>query len=62
MEKPEYEEVVCHHCDGAGCMYCDRKGKVLVRKPAQICCTCDGTGCIYCGYTGWAGLKGKYEE
>lgn len=57
----EYEEVVCNHCEGAGCMYCEKTGKVLVKKPARRCERCDGTGCIYCGYTGWAGVKGKYD-
>ncbi|MBP2145606.1 DnaJ-class molecular chaperone [Methanofollis sp. W23] len=57
----EYEEVVCNHCEGAGCMYCEKTGKVRVRKPARRCEECGGDGCIYCGYTGWAGVKGKYD-
>ena len=56
-----YERVTCCHCEGAGCIYCDKTGTVLVKKPARKCHRCDGIGCIYCGFTGWAGLKGKYD-
>lgn len=62
MESKTYEEVVCRHCEGAGCTYCDKKGRVHVRKPACLCSRCGGVGCIYCGYTGWADVKGKYER
>jgi hypothetical protein len=62
MAEDIYEEVVCNHCGGIGCTYCDHTGKVSVRRPARLCSRCGGTGCIYCGYTGWEGLKGKYEE
>jgi hypothetical protein len=58
----KYEEVRCAHCEGAGCIYCDRKGMVLALCPAVPCRHCDGEGCIYCGFTGWAGLKGKYDD
>ncbi|MGC9434860.1 MAG: hypothetical protein ACP5C4_02050 [Methanomicrobiales archaeon] len=43
-------------------MYCDRQGWVWVEVPARECRWCDGAGCIYCGFTGWAGLKPKYDE
>lgn len=56
-----YVEATCAHCGGAGCIYCDKKGCVLVTAPARRCRHCEGDGCIYCGFTGWAGLKGKYD-
>jgi hypothetical protein len=56
-----YVEATCAHCEGAGCIYCDKKGCVLVTAPARRCRHCEGDGCIYCGFTGWAGLKGKYD-
>ncbi|NYT05738.1 MAG: hypothetical protein GKC04_05125 [Methanomicrobiales archaeon] len=57
----DYEEVICRHCEGAGCVYCDKKGKVLVKAPARPCSHCGGECCIYCGFTGWDGVKGKYD-
>ena len=57
----EYCQVVCSHCEGEGCLYCDKTGRVSVKTPACRCQACEGIGCIYCGFTGWAGLKGKYE-
>ena len=62
MDSEIYEEVVCRHCDGSGCTYCDKSGRVSARKPACLCKRCGGDGCIYCGYTGWADVKGKYEQ
>lgn len=56
-----YERATCSHCDGEGCLYCDKTGSVLVRAPKKPCRHCDGVGCFYCGFTGWAGLKGKYD-
>jgi len=56
-----YTEAVCAHCEGSGCIYCDKKGCVLVIAPATKCRHCEGDGCIYCGFTGWSGLKGKYD-
>jgi hypothetical protein len=56
-----YTEAVCAHCEGEGCIYCDKKGCVLVIAPAKKCRHCEGDGCIYCGFTGWSGLKGKYD-
>ena len=56
-----YCSVVCSHCEGEGCTYCNKTGHVLVKEPACRCRTCEGDGCIYCGFTGWAGLKGKYD-
>lgn len=61
MTEKTYTEAVCAHCEGEGCIYCDKKGCVLVLAPATKCRHCDGDGCIYCGFTGWAGLKGKYD-
>jgi hypothetical protein len=61
-EKSSYTEVTCAHCDGLGCIYCDKKGCVPVQSPPTKCRHCEGEGCIYCGYTGWAGLKGKYDS
>ena len=39
MTKEEiiYGEEICQHCGGIGCVYCDKKGKVLVRQPAKKC-------------------------
>jgi hypothetical protein len=59
--KSTYVEATCAHCEGRGCIYCDKKGCVLVTAPARKCRHCEGDGCIYCGFTGWAGLKGKYD-
>ncbi len=56
-----YDRVRCCHCEGAGCIYCDKTGYVLVRAPATACSHCEGNGCIYCGFTGWACPKGKYD-
>jgi hypothetical protein len=61
QDEGPYCRVMCSHCEGAGCIYCNCTGFVLVRKPARKCAQCEGIGCIYCGFTGWAGLKGKYE-
>jgi|GEM_PF-1016604 len=55
-EKPRYTPETCAHCEGEGCCYCDKTGKVLVAQPSRKCRHCDGDGCIYCGFTGWAGL------
>ena len=55
-----YSPEICAHCEGAGCLYCGRSGKVLVRQPSRKCRHCDGDGCIYCGFTGWGGLMPKY--
>lgn len=60
-EKELYESAPCAHCDGIGCLYCNKKGNVLVLAPKRPCHHCEGIGCIYCGFTGWAGLKGKYD-
>ncbi|NLV26362.1 MAG: hypothetical protein GXY48_04235 [Methanomicrobiales archaeon] len=60
-EKPEYVEVTCQHCGGEGCCFCDTKGTVSVKWPEKMCRHCNGVGCIYCGYTGWGGLRGKYD-
>ena len=56
-----YTEAVCAHCEGDGCIYCDKEGCVLVIDPPTKCRHCEGDGCIYCGFTGWSGLKGKYD-
>jgi DnaJ-class molecular chaperone len=56
-----YTEVTCAHCEGLGCIYCDKKGCVPVKSPPKKCHHCEGQGCIYCGYAGWEGLKGKYD-
>jgi len=58
----KYEKALCAHCEGSGCIYCEKTGYVLVLSPACRCRHCDGDGCIYCGFTGWAGLKGRYDE
>jgi hypothetical protein len=57
----EYEYATCAHCEGAGCLYCAKTGRVLVKKPKAKCGQCEGAGCIYCGFTGWAHPKGKYD-
>lgn len=57
----QYERAACNHCEGAGCIYCDKTGSVLVCSPKKPCRHCEGVGCFYCGFTGWAGLKGKYD-
>ncbi|HUK38315.1 MAG TPA: hypothetical protein VLV30_04285 [Methanomicrobiales archaeon] len=59
-EQVIYAPETCSHCEGAGCCYCDKKGKVLVKQPSKKCQYCDGDGCLYCGFTGWAGLMPKY--
>ncbi len=51
--KGEYARETCRHCEGAGCLYCNKKGWVLVLQPSRICPHCEGDCCIYCGYTGW---------
>jgi uncharacterized protein with PIN domain len=56
-----YEKARCAHCEGLGCLFCDKSGSVLVRVPKTLCRHCEGTGCFYCGFTGWSGIKGKYE-
>jgi len=61
-DQSKYERVLCTHCEGAGCTYCEKTGYVLVLAPARRCRHCDGDGCIYCGFTGWAGLKGRYDD
>jgi hypothetical protein len=60
LEEETYAPELCAHCEGAGCCYCDKKGKVLVRQPSKKCHHCDGDGCIYCGFTGWEGLMGRF--
>ncbi|MDD1639061.1 MAG: hypothetical protein LUQ42_01920 [Methanomicrobiales archaeon] len=55
-EQTRYAPETCSHCEGAGCCYCDKTGKVLVAQPSRKCRHCEGDGCIYCGFTGWAGL------
>jgi hypothetical protein len=60
-DESPYVRVRCCHCEGMGCLYCDKTGYVLVRAPAAHCRHCEGVGCIYCGFSGWAGLKGKYD-
>ena len=60
-EKIQYERARCSHCEGIGCLYCDKTGSVLVRAPKKPCRHCEGVGCFYCGFTGWAELKGKYD-
>lgn len=57
----QYETATCAHCEGCGCLYCDKTGSVLVKSPKKPCRHCAGDGCFYCGFTGWAGLKGKYD-
>jgi hypothetical protein len=52
-ENVEYAPEVCSHCGGLGCMYCNKKGTVMVPQPSQKCRHCGGDCCIYCGYTGW---------
>ena len=60
-EKKMYEPATCGHCGGLGCLYCNKSGAILVACPKKPCHHCEGIGCIYCGFTGWAGVKGKYE-
>jgi hypothetical protein len=55
-----YGPELCAHCEGAGCLYCDKKGKVLVHQPSRKCHHCSGDGCIYCGFAGWEGLRPRY--
>ncbi|WML67654.1 MAG: hypothetical protein METHP_01198 [Methanoregula sp. SKADARSKE-2] len=63
MTDPEksYEPATCSHCDGEGCLYCNKTGTVLVTAPKTKCPQCEGIGCIYCGFTGWDKPKGKYD-
>lgn len=62
-EEPDitFEPATCMHCEGLGCIYCNRTGTVLVRAPKTICPECEGAGCIYCGFTGWARPKTKCD-
>ncbi len=62
MPEPEEEYVseVCCHCGGLGCLYCDKKGTVMVQKPPRKCTHCGGDCCIYCGYTGWERPQKEY--
>jgi DnaJ-class molecular chaperone len=59
--KKEYEPATCCHCEGAGCIYCNKTGSVLVQAPKRKCPECEGAGCFYCGFTGWYRPKGKYD-
>ena len=52
-EKDQYAPEVCCHCEGAGCVYCNKTGSVMVLQPSRKCRHCNGDCCIYCGYTGW---------
>lgn len=52
-----YGAETCAHCEGDGCIYCDRRGSVMVLQPAKRCAHCEGDGCIYCGFTGWAHVR-----
>jgi len=52
----EYEKVICNHCEGEGCCFCDTLGYVFVEHPPRMCRHCNGIGCLYCGYTGWSNL------
>ena len=56
-----FESAICAHCEGIGCLYCNKTGVVLVTAPKRHCHDCEGVGCIYCGFTGWADPKGKYD-
>ena len=56
-----YEPATCCHCEGAGCLYCNKTGSVLVLAPKKKCPECEGIGCFYCGFTGWYRPKGKYR-
>ncbi|RXE55133.1 hypothetical protein ABH15_12975 [Methanoculleus taiwanensis] len=49
----EYAPETCCHCEGLGCLYCNKKGVVMVLQPSRKCSHCGGDCCIYCGYTGW---------
>ncbi len=57
----DYEPALCAHCEGLGCLYCNKTGSVLVRRPKKPCRHCEGIGCFYCGFTGWEHPKGKYD-
>ncbi len=52
-KKEGYAPEVCCHCEGIGCLYCNKRGTVMVLQPARKCRHCGGDCCIYCGYTGW---------
>jgi DnaJ-class molecular chaperone len=56
-----FEPATCCHCDGEGCLYCNKTGTVLVLSPKTFCKHCEGVGCIYCGFTGWTGPKSKCD-
>jgi hypothetical protein len=56
-----FEPATCGHCEGIGCLYCNRTGTVLVTAPKTPCRHCEGVGCIYCGFTGWTGPKSKCD-
>ncbi|MDD1694412.1 MAG: hypothetical protein LUQ71_06775 [Methanoregula sp.] len=56
-----FEPAICRHCDGEGCLYCNKTGTVLVTAPKRFCHHCEGVGCIYCGFTGWTGPKSKCD-
>jgi DnaJ-class molecular chaperone len=60
-DNKKYEPATCAHCEGIGCLFCNKTGSVLVTSPKTPCRHCEGIGCFYCGFTGWAGLKGKYD-
>jgi DnaJ-class molecular chaperone len=60
-QEKKYEPAQCGHCEGAGCTYCNRTGRVLVLAPKKKCPDCEGVGCFYCGFTGWYRPKGKYD-
>jgi hypothetical protein len=61
VQEKTYEPALCGHCDGLGCLYCNKTGTVLVEAPRKKCLHCEGVGCIYCGFTGWFHPKGKYD-
>jgi hypothetical protein len=61
VQEKTYEPALCGHCDGLGCLYCNKTGRVLVEAPRKKCLHCEGVGCIYCGFTGWFHPKGKYD-
>jgi hypothetical protein len=52
-ENETYAPETCCHCEGLGCLYCNKTGTVMVPQPSQKCRHCGGDCCIYCGYTGW---------
>jgi len=60
-DEKKYEPALCAGCEGAGCIYCNKTGTVLVLSPKQKCPECEGDGCFYCGFTGWHRPKGKYD-